>query len=138
MILSLFMAGSFMLGYGYGCYDCALFTPSGPFLKSSDSQALREASVGQQYVIVTDIRSNNDKGLIDNFTSMIEVRDSTGVTQHLAWQSGSLKGGADAEIGVSWTPQQAGDYQLRTFIISNLENPQILSVVRESEISIGL
>ena len=68
--------------------------------------------------------------------AIIESRDESGTTQLLGFSFGSIEDGSQSETGISWTPEKAGDYQLRTFLISGFENPQVLTVVRTSDVVI--
>jgi hypothetical protein len=99
------------------------------------NRPVSEVTVGQQIVLSTQIVNNigNDQP----FVGLIEVRDDTGVTVFLSWQTGTLTPSGRTDVGISWTPEIAGDYEVRTFVISNLENPQILSPVARSEISVS-
>jgi hypothetical protein len=69
--------------------------------------------------------------------ALIEVRDSDGVTIFLAWQIGQLAGGDRTQVGLSWTPEDQGDYTVRTFVISDLNDPDILSEVSESDVTVA-
>jgi hypothetical protein len=110
-------------------------TPSAPVARDVQNRPVSEVTVGQQIVLSTQIVNNigNDQP----FVGLIEVRDDTGVTVFLSWQTGTLTPSGRTDVGISWTPEIAGDYEVRTFVISNLENPQILSPVARSEISVS-
>jgi hypothetical protein len=110
-------------------------TPSAPELKDVTGRTLSSLSVGQQAVLSTNIVNNNDESR--PFVALVEVRDSSGITVFLAWQTGTLNPSGQAEVGLSWTPEEAGDYEVRTFVISDLANPQILSEVQTSDISVS-
>lgn len=59
----------------------------------------------------------------------MEVRDADGITQMMQWQTGTMPANGDANVGIAWTPDKAGSYEVRTFVISSLQNPQVLSDV---------
>jgi len=40
-------------------------------------------------------------------------------------------------VGLSWTPEIQDDYEVRTFVISSLNNPRILSPVSTSNVSVS-
>lgn len=71
------------------------------------------------------------------FTALIEVRSSIGVTQYIGWQSGVLQGADRAEIGVSWTPSFGDNFEVRSFVVSDLQTPLMLSGVSTSQIQIA-
>jgi hypothetical protein len=78
----------------------------------------------------------NDADHAQQFVELVEVRDSSGVTVFLAWQSGTLDSNSQTQIGVSWIPERPGDYIARMFAISDFDNPQVLSQVSESDFTI--
>jgi hypothetical protein len=110
-------------------------TPTPPSVKDVTGNTLDEVSAGQQVVLSTTIVNNNAQS--QPFVGIVEVRDSSGITVFLAWQTGTLNPSGQTEVGLSWTPDNAGEYTVRTFVISNLSNPQILSLVKESTITVS-
>ncbi len=116
--------------------SCNLETTN-PVLKSPSSRVLAEATAGEQFVITTIISNNCVEDDVP-FFALVEVRNSDGTTESLSWQSGVLRGIEDqTEVGVSWVPLRGGDYELRTFAVSNTENPQILTAVMSQNITIA-
>jgi hypothetical protein len=94
-----------------------------------------------QYQINTVLQSNI--GETRSFVVLIEVRDSSGITTNLFWQSGTLAAGKNQTIGVSWIPGEACSegiacriFQIRTFVISSLEDPMVLSYVFTKEVAV--
>jgi len=110
-------------------------SPSTPSIKDLKGSKLDNVSVGQQVILSTTIANNLDKD--QQFAAIIEVRDSSGITVFLAWQTGILNSEDETEVGLSWIPSSAGQFTARTFIISGLDNPQILSGVQKSEFSVS-
>lgn len=110
-------------------------TPGAPSVQDSSGVELDDVSAGQQVVLATIIINNVDEPT--PFTALIEVRDSNDVTVYLAWQTGVLAAGGQSEVGLSWTPENPGDYTVRTFVISDLDNPRVLSLVVESDITVS-
>ena len=41
-----------------------------------------------------------------------------------------------AEIGISWLPHSAGDYEIRTFVLSDFNSPRVLSPTVTSEVRV--
>jgi hypothetical protein len=109
-------------------------TPSVPTLKDVQGKTLSSVQQGQQVVLSTTV--NNNENQETPFVAIVEVRDSNDVTTYLAWQTGTLNANGHAEVGLSWTPSQSGNYQVRTFILSDLSNPSILSAVQSSQITV--
>lgn len=87
--------------------------------------------------ITLEVGIANNEGIVHPFVLMIEVRDLSGITRFLAWQSGSISPMEESEVGVSWTPENKGEYEVRAFAISDLQNPEILSEVQGSEVKVG-
>lgn len=109
---------------------------SSPVVTDIEGNVLIQAAKDQQIVLSTTVFNN----LLDHsqpYVAIMEVRDETGITEHIAWSSGILQANANQTIGVSFVPPAEGRYTVRVFAISDLEQPQILSAVRESEIRVG-
>jgi hypothetical protein len=77
------------------------------------------------------------------FVSLVEIRDESGATIFLAWQTGELPAADymanvynNTTMSFSWLTESPATYEARTFVISNLENPQILSPVERAEITV--
>jgi hypothetical protein len=110
------------------------FTPMPPTIYDTRGNIIQNSTIGHPVVISKNF-TNNSGNEID-FTLLIEVRDESGITQYLAWQTGRASPMATRNAGVSWTPNSAGEYQIRTFAISNLTNPQVLDVVETAQFSV--
>jgi hypothetical protein len=61
---------------------------------------------------------------------VVEIRSSDGVTEFLQLQPPT---GDNMEI--SWTPKSAGNYQVRTFMIDDIEMPQKITPIQTKEFS---
>ncbi len=125
---------TFVVPFGPSDGGIGSTTPSEPVVKDPSGGAVNIITPGQQVVLTTSILNNLEDEL--PFVGLIEVRDSQGITQFLAWQTGVLNADGRAEIGLSWTPQVQGDYQVRTFVLSNLNNPIVLSEVKTTNITV--
>ncbi len=120
----------FVFNIPIGTATGTVITPSEPTLKDATGRELDEVCSGTQAIVTTVLSNTVDDSL--PFVQIIEVRDSSGVTQKLDFVTGTLSAGGQSEVGSSWTPDQPGGYSLRTFAISNLNNPQVLSDVKET------
>jgi endonuclease YncB( thermonuclease family) len=116
--------------------DDELLTPSVPALRTVHSSPVRPVQVGDQMVIATTVK-NNDPVYDWSSYVLIEVRDQEGITMLLRWQSGIFETGDQKDIGISWTPNKSGNYSLRTFVISDLQNPRVMSSVKETHVTIS-
>jgi len=105
---------------------------SAPSVKTS-SGAEGPHPLGTQLVLSTVVENNFDA---QGYVVIVEARDENGVTVFLDLQSGSLATDDSSSIEASWTPEAAGDYQIRTFVVSSLESGQVLSGVSISDTSV--
>jgi parallel beta-helix repeat protein len=108
---------------------------SGLDLISQSSGSINRPRTGEQFVITATV--SNPCPERQDFVALVEVRNFKGVTEHLSWQIGELSGSTRRDIGVQWMAQDAGTYELRTFAISSLDNPRIISILRTLEIDIS-
>jgi hypothetical protein len=116
-------------------YGTDLVSPTPVSVLDIDGQPALNVTVGDQVVLSSNI--TNIGGWDQNFTSLIEIRNSTGVTQFLQPVNGTLGPDAETNVAVSWVPENAGKYTLRIFVINDPMNPEVLSIVRETVIVVG-
>ena len=107
--------------------------PDTPQLKNQTGQVLNNAVTGELAIITTRINSNSTQN--ESFIAMVEARNSIGITELLEFQTGQVRGG-NVEVGISWTPEEPGEYELRTFLLTDLQDPQILSDVTTKIITV--
>lgn len=110
-------------------------TPSTPELNDITGAKITEVTTGNQVVLATNVKNNDS--VSRPFVAIVEVRDSDGITVMLQWQTGTIAANGDAGVGVSWMPENAGSYEVRTFVISSLSNPQVLSPVVTSNVTVS-
>jgi micrococcal nuclease len=92
--------------------------------------------VGDQMVITTQV-TNNDPVYDWSSYVLVEVRNQDGITVLLSWQSGVFEKGRQKAVGITWTPDKPGNYQLRTFVITDFRNPRVMSSVQDSQVTIA-
>ena len=83
------------------------------------------ASVGQQIVITADLSNGQDRD--QDFIFLIQVQDENGVTVSLNWVLGTLAADQSFSPGASWTPTEAGTYDVTAFVWESIDNPTALS-----------
>ena len=110
-------------------------TPSTPGLRDLQGQTLTEIGAGQQAIISIDVRNNENQAR--PFAGIVEVRDAQGFTTYLQWQTGTLQPNATANIGLSWTPDSPGQYTIRTFVVSQIQNPSALSEISQTTVNVS-
>jgi len=111
----------------------ATVTP--PAAEDVSGNPVSEINAGEQVILTTAVTNENAQS--QPFVALIEVRDSNDITVYLAWQTGTLPANGRADIGLSWTPDFADTYEVRTFVISSLSSPQILSEIATSQITVN-
>jgi hypothetical protein len=92
-------------------------------------------TAGSQIGLSTTIE--NDRNIDQPFVTLIEVRDSSGITVYLAWQSGNLQPSGSTMIEVSWMPEMSGTYDVRTFSLTSLSEALVISEVATAEVVIA-
>jgi hypothetical protein len=107
-----------------------------PLLMSSAPKVATNGTpaAGKQAMLSVVITNNSNNR--QTFLQLVEVRDSSGTTAFLAWQGSTIEPHGLTEIGFSWTPDEPDDYEIRTFAISDLENPLVFSLVSTTEVTI--
>ncbi|NOJ27928.1 MAG: hypothetical protein DA330_07975 [Nitrososphaera sp.] len=109
-------------------------TQSAPVLKDTKGADVPEAMVDQQVILSTEI--NNNRSIALPFVAFVEVRNSDGQTVFLQWHTGTLNASSVTGVGLSWTPDAAGNYTVRVFVVDDIANPSIISPVSESQITV--
>jgi len=95
---------------------------------------LDQITAGQQVIL--------SKSFVDNrnvpqpFVAIFEIRDSNGFTAYLTWQRGTTAESSQVNVSASWTAEDIGVYEVRTFFLSDLTNPVFLDVVDSRSISV--
>ena len=96
-------------------------------LRAVDSfgNTLDVISVDSQIQLAADMTNNQDKE--QKFAYLIQIQDENGVTVSLDWIAGSLTEGQSLSSASSWTPDEAGTYEVTAFVWESIENPTALS-----------
>ncbi len=131
LLMAIFSIPNLQYAFASSC-SAKLTAPS---LKTTYSPSLAGATTGQQFIITTVITNCLSSDL--NLVVLIEARNSKDVTEYLSWQSGTVKANGEMDVGVSWVPLQADNYELRVFAISDLSNPLMLSSIMTSDVTIA-
>ena len=96
-------------------------------LRAVDSfgNTLDVVSVDSQIQLAADLTNNQDK--TQEFAYLIQIQNESGVTVSLNWITGSLTEGQSLSPASSWTPTEAGTYEVTAFVWESIENPTALS-----------
>ncbi len=124
---------SFVMTFGASSGNTV--TLSSPVVRNAAGETITELHVGQQAVASTELANTmiNER---TPFIVMMEIRDSNGITVSLGWQAGILDPADMTEMGFSWMPEFPGVYEARVYVASSLANPQLLSSVMTSELTV--
>ena len=106
-------------------------------LKATDgyNNAVDTPSIGSLVLLSTNITNNN--AVVQPFVIIIEIRDGNGITISLQILKGILNSHGNTEVGVSWIPELKGKYEIRSFAITSMENPDILSAVVRRSVNVS-
>lgn len=105
---------------------------STPSVSSMENAPITLIQKGQQVFLSVSI--TNEGGRSTEFIAIIEVRDKQGTTVNLQFQKGTSRPFDSNEVGFSWSPQEVENYTLRTFLISDFQDPNILTPVAETQL----
>lgn len=125
----------FNMSVGIGSGNTGSTSPSVPTLATASGQPVTSVSTGQQVVIRSTVQ-NNEAGP-RAITSLVEVRDSDGITTMLGWSENTLPGNGQLGVGISWLPDQRGTYEVRIFVVSSLTSPVVLSEVIKTTVTVN-
>ena len=90
---------------------------------------------GQTYSVTCEItRLEAIQGNYTQYALLIQIQNSTGVSQGASWQFGMLPVGQKAEGGIYWTPKVSGNYTISSFVWRELtgtpqSDPLYLNVI---------
>ena len=107
---------------------------SSPVALNDEGEKVERIRMGEQVKVSIALHNSFDDDR--KFVAIIEARnlDDRGVTEFLASPDGTVSAKGWADVGLSWTPENTGNYQLRTFVIDSFVEPRILTPVTTSEI----
>jgi hypothetical protein len=86
---------------------------------------VNDISMGQQVVIQSNIANNADSD--HNFAYIVLVEAADGITVMIAWKNGELPKDSSFDAGLSWIPDEPGNYTMAAFVWESIENPVPLS-----------
>lgn len=102
-------------------------TPSKVTVEEKESESTSTATVAEETVIQSEIKNNEAEE--QEFTYIVLVKDSEGLTVSLSWASGKLSPNQSITMERSWLPEEPGVYTAEIFIWESFENPVPLSNV---------
>lgn len=107
-------------------FDPVAFTPI--VLKNLQGEIIEEVASNEMILLSTTLNNNYDR--MQPFVSIIEIRDKdTHATLELQLQKGVLYPSGQIDLAASWTPDSTGTFEIRSFVIDQLKDPQPLSAI---------
>jgi len=89
--------------------------------------------VDQQVQITADLANGQDRD--QEFAYLVQI-SKDGVTYSLSWITGSLAPGQSLNPAQSWTPLEAGTYDVQIFVWESVDNPDALSPPVETTVDV--
>ncbi len=114
--------------------DSPILDADYPYAKDENGEKINDSRIGQT-ITLSAMRHNNSDEKQSQIT-IIEIRDSENTTVFLQIKEDVLEPGSHTETNTSWIPDQAGKYEIRSFLISNFVNPSHITPVRTSSLTV--
>lgn len=127
LITPAFLQGAFGTSYEYIDLEEIAFT-------EANGDPLTEIIAGRQTILSLTFHSYMSEDT--SFLGIVEVRDVNGFTEYLSWQSNVARPDSETKMGFSWLPEKAGCFEARSFAVTELENPNVLSLVDTQEFDV--
>ena len=90
-----------------------------------ESESVSTAEVAEETVVESEIINTNAQP--QEFTYIVLIKDSEGITASLTWAKGTLDPNQSLTMEQSWVPEALGDYVAEIFVWESFENPVPLS-----------
>jgi hypothetical protein len=84
-----------------------------------------QAKLGSEVVLSAVV--DNEVSRTQNVTVLYEVFDSRGLVVYLHVAEWTLEPNAQHDLRVAWLPEQEGTFVVKSFVVSTLSNPVLLS-----------
>jgi hypothetical protein len=104
-----------------------------PKLQDTQGNELSSASVGQLVIISTQFVTKDSTP----YVLIIEARDEKGMTVFAQFAIGEIDAFGQTTIGLSWSPDEPGEYLLRSFALTSFDNFVPLTTISESTVRIS-
>lgn len=108
---------------------------SKPYVQNIAGETIMSLGVDSQALLQVDMENMNDEP--QPYVVLMEVRDSDDVTIYLQFQKGQLAPESSTQVGISWIVDSTGDYQVRSFVLSDFNNPVIISPTTVHALKVG-
>lgn len=96
--------------------------------------ALSSPSIGMQILIQSDVK--NTLSTDQQFTYIVQIKDSGGATVMISWMIGTLPAGKEYAVAQSWLVENKGQYTAEVFVWQSLSNPVILAPMQKTNFNV--
>ena len=97
------------------------YSMSEPKLADPFGEGIDEIVSGQPVVVQTKVTNNLNEQ--QSFVYILQVKDSEGFTVTLTWIKGIMNASDSLDAGISWIPEESGNYRVEIFVWKSLEDP---------------
>ena len=104
-----------------------------PKLLDTQGNEVSSASAGQLVFISTQFATDDRTP----YVLFIEARDETGITVFSEFAIGQIEPLGQTTIGLSWSPDEPGEYILRSFALATLNNVAPLTAISERAVTVS-
>ena len=117
-------------------YGAELLTITAPVAKDPSGRFVEQVNAGEMVILLMTVLGG---GAADQpFTAIIDTRDNQDMSVHIAWVQGIAQQKGYSDVALPWSADEAGDYTIRTFIITGFDNLEVLSQVKSSPIKVSI
>ena len=110
-------------------------TPSKAAPTTIEGKSISEVKAGMQIVLLSTIQNNEDTPR--DFVALITTADSDGAVVSIKIVSGQLPAKGESKVGGDFTPDSAGTYKVKVFVLSDLASPIILATPSETTLNVS-
>ncbi|MFY3739663.1 MAG: hypothetical protein HMLIMOIP_000082 [Candidatus Nitrosomirales archaeon] len=99
----------------------APYSISEPIMVDVSGSSIDSVVTGEPILVETKVTNNIDEE--QAFMYILQVKDSNDYTVMLTWIKGAMNALASMDAGISWTPEEDGNYTVEIFVWKSLEDP---------------
>jgi hypothetical protein len=114
--------------YGTGIPANERVYVSEPKVVSQFGEDIRILSIGSRLAIQSELFNKQPKE--QRFVYIVQVIDSDGFVEHIAYISALMQAESGAVVTQAWTPMKRGNYTIEVFVWDSLEKPIALSGIK--------
>lgn len=97
------------------------YSISEPIMADVSGSTIDSAVTGEPILVETKVTNNLDEE--QPFTYILQVKDSNDFTVMVTWIKGTMNALASLDAGISWTPEEDGNYTVEILVWKSLEDP---------------